>query len=525
MAQIVEAFGQRLEFPDDMPREQIAQAIKSNELQLRRAAGLDPTSSMGTVERLRAGAGRGMASAARGVGNLLGLVSDEDMAEAKRLDAALMDTTAGKVGNVVGMAGVAVPTALIPGANTYMGASLIGAGLGGATTEGDALERVKGAAFGAAGGAAGKFLGDKLAAGTRWAADRARTAFANNQLANAQKNAAAQQAAQAGYVIPPADLNRPGMFTEALSGLSGKIKTAQVASQRNQQVSNSLARQALGITDDAPLTVEALDAFRRGAAQPYREIAGMGDFAATGAKLPASVNVKSGINPLVGGKTQTVDAAELVRAWKQSNHDATGYFRAYGRDANPETLAKAHAAAATAKQIDDFLADSLTNAGKGESLAALKDARRQIAKSYTVEKALNSQTGDVSAQVLAKELAKGKPLSGELRQIAEAGQAFPKALQALKEAPKQTSPLDWAFGVGTAAGTGNPLAMLAMGARPAARELLLSPVFQRAALREAGGPGLLSQLPAEFFDQALTRRAAPGVTGLLTARGLLSVEE
>ena len=34
MAQIVEAFGQRLEFPDDMPREQIAQAIKSNELQL-----------------------------------------------------------------------------------------------------------------------------------------------------------------------------------------------------------------------------------------------------------------------------------------------------------------------------------------------------------------------------------------------------------------------------------------------------------------------------------------------------------
>lgn len=524
MPQIVEAYGQRLEFPDGMPREQIAAAIRANELKLRSAAGMNPADEMGTIERLRAGAGRGMVSAARGVGQLLGLVSDQEVEDAKRLDAPLMGTTAGKVGNVVGLAGVALPTALIPGANAYMGASAIGAGLGAATTEGDALERVKAAGFGAVGGAGGKYLGDKLGQGARWLADQAQARFAASQAASAQRMAAAQSAAQSGYLIPPADL-KPGAMVEALSGLSGKIKTAQVASQRNQVTTNQLARKALGMADDAPLTAEGLDAFRTGAAQPYRDISAMGDFAANGAKLPGSVNVKSGIDPLLGGKTQSVNAAELVRAWKQSNHDATGFFRAYARDANPETLAKAHAAASAAKQIDDFLAQSLETAGQGEALAALKEARRQIAKSYTVEKALNAQTGDVSAQVLARELAKGKPLSGELRQIAEAGLAFPKATQALKEAPKATSPLDFAFGLGTAAGTGNPLAMLAIGARPAARELLLSQAMQRAALREAAGQGLLTQMPAGLLDQELTRRMAPGVAGLLTSRGLLSVGE
>jgi hypothetical protein len=87
----------------------------------------------------------------------------------------------------------------------------------------------------------------------------------------------------------------------------------------------------------------------------------------------------------------------------------------------------------------------------------------------------------------------------------------------LKEAPKATSPLDWALSVGTTAGTGNPLALAMLAARPAARAALLSPMYQRAALAKAT-PGLLPHVPALLLDQNLTRQAMPGLLGILSAR-------
>jgi hypothetical protein len=53
-----------------------------------------------------------------------------DIDESRRLDAPLMETGAGLVGNIAGKVAVAAPTALIPGANTIVGGALIGAGQG-----------------------------------------------------------------------------------------------------------------------------------------------------------------------------------------------------------------------------------------------------------------------------------------------------------------------------------------------------------------------------------------------------------
>jgi hypothetical protein len=106
-------------------------------------------------------------------------------------------------------------------------------------------------------------------------------------------------------------------------------------------------------------------------------------------------------------------------------------------------------------------------------------------------------------------LNKGKPLSGELLTAAEAAQAFPKAMQALKEAPKTISPLDVAFAMSKAAG-GHGLNLLTLGARPAARSVLLSGPVQRNALAAA------SQAPANALslmrpeDIALPIGAATG---------------
>ena len=108
-------------------------------------------------------------------------------------------------------------------------------------------------------------------------------------------------------------------------------------------------------------------------------------------------------------------------------------------------------------------------------------SRELIAKTYSVEKALNTTTGNVDAKNLAKQLDKGKPLSGELKQAAEFAARFPKAAQTIEGMGSlpQTSPLDWAAFGGIGAATANPLMLLGVGARPAARAAVLSGPVQR----------------------------------------------
>lgn len=155
------------------------------------AESYDPTEGMGTAARLGAGVVSGViegagllknalndasvaianTDAGRAVdqfGQRLGLSSaagvkaknDAARSDFKRATAPLKATTAGKVGNIAGTVATVLPTAFIPGANTYTGAALVGAGTGAALSE--TGDRLGGAAFGAAGGVAGKYLGDKL---------------------------------------------------------------------------------------------------------------------------------------------------------------------------------------------------------------------------------------------------------------------------------------------------------------------------------------------------------------------------
>lgn len=119
----------------------------------------DPTQDMGAGERLLAGVGSGMTSAIRAVGGdraatALGLPTK---AEADQLDRPLLATTAGKVGQVLG---VAAPAALaVPFTPaTFVGAGLAGAGTGALLTEGDIGDRAQGAAMGGLGGLVGQAL-------------------------------------------------------------------------------------------------------------------------------------------------------------------------------------------------------------------------------------------------------------------------------------------------------------------------------------------------------------------------------
>jgi hypothetical protein len=116
--------------------------------------------------------------------------------------------------------------------------------------------------------------------------------------------------------------------------------------------------------------------------------------------------------------------------------------------------------------------------GKPEILSKYLNARATIAKSYSVEKALNAATGNVSALKLGVQLSKGKPLSGDIKKVGEFGAQFPKAARELNESLPGVSPLDYALGGGLGVATGNPGLMAAALGRPAVRSLILSKPYQ-----------------------------------------------
>jgi len=495
----------------------------------------DPTEGMSTTDKLLAGVGRNIVEFGRGIGqrlregiefvappqksitdlvtggkgrsfaDTLGLPTQADIDEARKLDAPLMNTAAGKVGGFIGSAVPALGVMLIPGAQGLAGSIAIGGGLGAArpTTTGESA--IKNAALGAGLGAAGYGAGKLIGTGIGKLADRA----ADRAAANSAAIDAAAAARDAGYVIPPTQTN-PSLTNRLLEGFAGKVATAQNASARNQQVTDNLIKRELGLPDNTQLSLDVLDAVRSDAGKAYGAISKLGNFDAAGANLPASVGVKNFTDPLTLTRKSTVDAGELVRAWKQSNHDATAYYRAYARDANPETLAKAKAASDAAKQIDGFLTDTLNAAGKSDMVQALKDARVLIAKSYTAEKGLNPATGTIDARILAGEIKKGKPLSGGFKQAGDFAGMFPKAAQTPEKMGSlpQISPLDFNVGaLGTAAGA--PSAFLLGPGRMLARSMILSRPYQ--GLMGAPSQGLLGGL--------LTQQNTPAVAGLLSRGG------
>ena len=155
---------------------------------------LDPTADMSGLERGLAGVGKALVDPVRGVGQMLGLVSQQDIDEAKRLDAALMDTGAGMAGNIAGN----MLTALLPGGSTVKGSALIGAGLSAlqptATGESRLENTLTGGALGAGGAVAAKGIGRGMQA-----AKGKMTSLATKVEAKAAADAAAETASARSY--------------------------------------------------------------------------------------------------------------------------------------------------------------------------------------------------------------------------------------------------------------------------------------------------------------------------------------
>lgn len=488
----------------------------------------DPTEGMSTTEKLLAGTGAGMASVGRalGLGSVMsrfGLPATKE--EADQLDAPLMTTGAGKAGNFIGHLAATAPAMLVPGANTYTGAALIGTGLGAATTEGGLADRAKGAAFGALGGVGGKAVGDLAGAAIGKVAANRASRLTQQQAANATRDATLTASRDAGYVVTPSQAGSGGVVNSVLEGLGGKIKTQQAASVKNQAVTDSLVRKSLGLADDAPLTPQTLASVRQAAGAEYDSLRGLGQVAADAdfkkalANLSAtSQNASRSFPGLV--KDNPID--DVVKSLDQANFDAGDAIdairvlrdradSAYG--SGDKALGKSFKGAASA--LEDMLERAAQNSGAPGLVDKFRAARQMIAKTYSVENALNQGAGTISAPKLAQQLARKKPLSGELEKVARFAQAFPKAAQSGVDVPAY-SVLDAAAGAG-AVGTGNvPLAALPL-LRPAARAAVLNPAYQRAMVNPPTyQQGLLTNGAQRLVESQPFGLLSPQIGGLLS---------
>jgi hypothetical protein len=125
-------------------------------------ANIKPTDGMSGPQKFFAGMGKGMTDLARGGGQILGLVDESDIDASKQRDAALMETGAGFAGNLAGTVAGSAPMAMIPGVNSYLGATLLGTATGAMQPVGSGDSRLQNTVVGGMAGAGGQGLANAL---------------------------------------------------------------------------------------------------------------------------------------------------------------------------------------------------------------------------------------------------------------------------------------------------------------------------------------------------------------------------
>lgn len=360
---------------------------------------IDPAAGMSDWEKVAAGAGAGLTRLARGAGQLVGLSSREDEDEARRLEAPLMTSGAksippiqsGRMGihpadrpsrSVSGPAslgagvGTMVPLAalstLIPGANTILGSTAIGAGTGGLQAVGEGDSRTSNIALGAlAGGGSATLLKGAGMATSKMLADSKGNAAAEASR-NSVRDATIKEAQAAGYVLPPT-VTGGGLASKALESVGGKAAIGQEASIRNQQITNKIAREEAGLHQDSPISEGTLEQARNTIAAPYREVAAL-----------------------------SPRASVALDEMKAARNEAKLHWKEYNVSQKVSSLKEAERLDAKAEAYEKVIDNEAKKVGRADLLPDLKDARVRLAKNYDVERALNLGDGNVDASIIGR---------------------------------------------------------------------------------------------------------------------------
>jgi hypothetical protein len=321
-----------------------------------------------------------------------------------------------------------------------------------------------------------------------------------------QSQLVAERAIAQGATLPPTQVN-PSMLNRLLEGFSGKQQTGQVASIKNQEVINAQARKTLNLPEDTVITPQVLQDYRNVKGQAYDALKANNTYYADKQfftdinkrtaelqKLANTTDVTAELRVLNGLKQMNFDGVGLVEQMKRLRFDGEGNLASL----DPSNRSLGQAQKFAARQLEDLAERNLKNFNQPDVMSNFKQARQDIAKSYTIEKSLNAVTGDVSGAKLGQRAAQGKIVPSELQALADAAAAYPTAFQNTSRigSVPGISPLDVGAAGIAAASASNPSLLATVLGRPAVRAGITSPVFQRNMLpsSQPQAPGLLNRV-------------------------------
>jgi hypothetical protein len=320
-----------------------------------------------------------------------------------------------------------------------------------------------------------------------------------------QAQLVAEKAIAQGATLPPTQVN-PSTLNKLLEGFSGKQQTAQVASIKNQLLINEQARKALNLAPDVEITPQVLQQFRAEKGLAYDALRANPAYYADkqffvdlnkeigrlqGMK---SLDVSTELNLLNNLKQMNFGGDELVESIKRLRDSAQTNSSLFA-NARDKDLGRAQKFAAN--QLENLAERNLKNFNQPDVMTNFKQARQDIAKSYTIEKALNATTGNVSGADLGNLARKGKIVPAELQTLANAAGAYPSAFQNVARigGVPGISPLDAGAAAIAAASSGNASLLGTVVGRPIVRSGITSDVFQRNMMPSSQGqaPSLLNR--------------------------------
>lgn len=263
--------------------------------------------------------------------------------------------------------------------------------------------------------------------------------------ANAVRDATLRAGLEEGYMVTPGSVTPQGRNIIA-ERMAGKTNLEQLMSINNQDVTNKLARRAVGIDDTAPLTSENMRSIRKAEYEKgYAPVERLGEVAADAQYLDDMNNVnlkytgpqKSFPGAVPDEVTKLLetygvnkfDAKDAVQASRHLREEAKANFR-------KGDTAVANAQADIAKALENQIERSLAGAPTPNANTMLEQyrlSRQRMAISHTIEDAIREGGGAVEAKKLARDIQSGKYLSGDLKTAAEFSNVFPRVSKTASE--------------------------------------------------------------------------------------------
>ena len=256
--------------------------------------------------------------------------------------------------------------------------------------------------------------------------------------ANATRDANVLAAQREGFVVTPGSLTPTGANV-VKERIAGKTHLEQLASIKNQQMADKVARRAVGLPENSPLTPESMKDIRATEyAKGYEPVKNLGNIVADTVYLDDLANIQSKYTgpsksfpeavPDEVGKlisryqVDKFDAADAVDVIKNLREQASGNFRK-GENA----LAKSQLDVSTA--LEGQIARNLEASGDpklANLLEQFKASRQRMAISHTIEDAIRVGSGSVDAKKLGRDIQNDKFMTGDLKTIAEFANTFPR---------------------------------------------------------------------------------------------------